>query len=185
MARDARLVKHRLASSRHAHPQQHGPYRKAWTAPHPLPLCRHLTALSSLISLRRMHAKPHSRPTRPGARRRRLGRGGSPTRLPCLQPLLPARAMTACVAAGAEVMRHDVSVPLVTAVVLSAVLFAVAEGTRLTMRCSNTIAASLDGAFMLTLAAIVTLVSTPPSSPGLCRLPASHPRRALSPLLCV
>eukprot|EP00892_Ulva_mutabilis_P012182 jgi/Ulvmu1/9336/UM050_0086.1 len=72
---------------------------------------------------------------------------------------MPVLAVALALQEGAAVARHEVSIPSVTTVALSAGLFAVAEATRLSMRSTDTISAALDSAYMLTLAAIITLGS--------------------------
>jgi hypothetical protein len=55
-------------------------------------------------------------------------------------------------------MAHEVTVPSITTVALSAACFAVAEATRLAAKCSETVAAAIDGAYMVSLACVVVLV---------------------------
>lgn len=58
-------------------------------------------------------------------------------------------------------MAHEVTVPSITTVLLSAACFAVAEATRLAAKCSETVAAAIDGAYMVSLAAVVVWVRSP------------------------
>lgn len=60
-------------------------------------------------------------------------------------------------------MAHEVTVPSITTVLLSAACFAVAEATRLAAKCSETVAAAIDGAYMVSLATVVVLVCYDPS----------------------
>ena len=60
-------------------------------------------------------------------------------------------------------MIHEVTVPSITTVLLSAACFAVAEATRLAAKCSETVAAAIDGAYMVSLATVVVLVCCDPS----------------------
>lgn len=65
--------------------------------------------------------------------------------------------------AGPELMVHEVTVPSITTVLLSAACFAVAEATRLAAKCSETVAAAIDGGYMVSLATVVVLVRCDPS----------------------
>jgi hypothetical protein len=67
-----------------------------------------------------------------------------------------------CVSSGPELIAHEVTVPSITTVLLSAACFAVAEATRLAAKCSETVAAAIDGAYMVSLATVVVVVRLQP-----------------------
>ena len=86
--------------------------------------------------------------------------------------------LKSAVNAGPELMAHEVTVPSITTVLLSAACFAVAEATRLAAKCSEAIAAAIDGAYMVSLATVVVWVRCR-CLLSACLVSSSHWRRVV------